>query len=628
MFLKGFFIGINPRYSFGTRLGLAVGSVALTLSVLLSLLVGYTTSQRLQADTGRFFSELAYQMADKLDRGMFERYRDVQIVASLETFRNQDSIPELQRGLLEKLQSTYSDYAWIGWVNLQGKVLVSTGKILEGQDVSKRPWFINGKQAPYVGDVHQALMLAKILPPNPNGEPLRFVDITAVVKDLQNRPTGVLGAHLSWNWAKKVQDSVLRTLQQRNHVEMLVLSKEGYVLLSSSNLKGKLLGEKLNSFQTATKGKNDYLLETWQDGRKYLTGFAPCSGYLDYPGLGWVVLVRQNVNTAFAPARTLQKQVLIWGAILGLISATLSWLIAKRIVYPIMAISTAANRLTSGSSTCKIPVFEGKDEVALLSKSLNNLVTTLNRQTTELEILNEELEQRVKERTIQLEATNKELEAFSCSVSHDLRAPLTRIQNFSQILIENYTDNSNTNAIDCVNRIVKSSQHMGSMIESLLRLARLSQSEMYYQQVDLSSLAQSISQELLLSQPNRQVEFHIAEGVIVKGDRQALNSVLENLLGNAWKYTSKHSTAFIEFGVMATEQHISTYFVRDDGAGFDMSQANLLFKPFQRMHSASQFLGNGIGLATVQRIIHRHGGKIWAEAAVEQGATFYFTLKT
>lgn len=514
MFLKGFFIGINPRYSFRTRLGLAVGSVALTLSVLLSLLVGYTTSQRLEADTGRFFSELAYQMADKLDRGMFERYRDVQIVASLETLRNQNSTPEIQRALLEKLQSTYSDYAWIGLADLQGKVLVSTGKILEGLDVSRRPWFTNGKQAPYVGDVHQALMLAKILPPNPTGEPLRFVDATAVVTDLQGQPKGVLGAHLSWSWATKVQASVLRKLQERSQIEMLVLSEKGDVLLSSSNLDGIVGG--LDSFQAATNGKNHYLLETWQDGKKYLTGFAPCSGYLDYPGLGWVVLVRQNASAAFAPARTLQKQVLVWGAVLGLISAILSWFIANRIVSPLMAISTAANRIAYQNSTTKIPVIEGKDEVALLSKSLNNLVTTLNHQTTELQILNSGLEERVKERTIQLEATNKELEAFSSSVSHDLRAPLTRIQNFSQILIDNYNDNLNTSALDCINRIVKSSHHMGSMIESLLQLARLTQSEMYYQHVELSSLAQSISQELLLSEPNRVVEFRIAEVLLLK----------------------------------------------------------------------------------------------------------------
>ncbi|MFB8791094.1 MAG: hypothetical protein U7123_20150 [Potamolinea sp.] len=206
---------INPRRSFRSRLGLAVGSVAFALSILLSLLVGYSTKQQIEADTGHFLSELAYQMADKLDRGMFERYRDIQIAASLDTLRNPEASLEAKRALIEKLQSTYNDYAWIGLANPEGKVVVSTGKILEGANVSQRPWFINGQTTPYVGDVHEAILLSKLLP-NPTDEPLRFVDFTSVVTDIQNNSIGVLASHLSWIWAKKVQESVLSSLEKRS----------------------------------------------------------------------------------------------------------------------------------------------------------------------------------------------------------------------------------------------------------------------------------------------------------------------------------------------------------------------------------------------------------------------------
>ncbi|KAB8332153.1 HAMP domain-containing protein [Scytonema tolypothrichoides VB-61278] len=660
--LQRLHMSINPRHSLRTRLGLAVGGVALALLILLSLLVGYVTKQQLEADTGRFLSELAYQMADKLDRGMFERYRDIQIVASLETLGNPNSTLDTKRALLEKLQNTYTDYAWIGLANLEGKVIVSTGKILQGKNVSKRPWFIHGQKSSYVGDVHDALLLAKILP-NSTGEPMRFVDITAVVTD-QDKPVGVLGAHLNWVWAKKVQDSLLQSRQKYANIEMLVLNKNGDVLMGPPSNKGKL--SELESFQAARRGKNNYLIETWYDRNNYVTGFAPSVGYLSYPGLGWVVLVRQKTDIAFAPARSLQRKVLIWGVVFGLVSGTLSWLLTNRIVNPILAITVATHRIRSGDVKVKIPMVRGQDEVAILSAFLSYLMTSLEnhqaelnalneqlqqditaRQQAEAEVrtLNEELEVRVQQRTMHLEAANKELEAFSYSASHDLRAPLNRIHNFSQILMEDYANQLDTVGKDCLARIFASSQQMEQLIESLLQLAQVSRSEMHYQKVDLSDMVQAIATNLQKAEPHRQVEFSIANDVTAYADAWLIHCVLENLLGNAWKYTRKQSQAEIEFGVLLRKpkKHKNTgesqnskskiqapksmiYFFRDNGAGFDIRSSHQLFKPFKRLHSASEFEGNGIGLATVQQIIHRHKGQIWAQGKLGQGATFYFTL--
>ncbi len=240
-------------------------------------------------------------------------------------------------------------------------------------------------------------------------------------------------------------------------------------------------------------------------------------------------------------------------------------------------------------------------------------------------MLNATLEQRVRERTTELEVANKELEAFAYSVSHDLRAPLRSIDGFSKILEEDYAERVDDEGKDALRRVRAAAQRMGLLIDDMLKLSRLSRAEMNFQTVNLSELVGSIVAELKAREPGRKVTFKTASRAFATGDRQLLAVLLENLLANAWKFTGKHAEAHIEFGV--TEKDGATvYFVRDDGAGFDMAHIDKLFTPFQRLHGMAEFPGTGIGLATVQRIVRRHGGRAWAEGAVEKGATFYFTL--
>jgi PAS domain S-box-containing protein len=234
-------------------------------------------------------------------------------------------------------------------------------------------------------------------------------------------------------------------------------------------------------------------------------------------------------------------------------------------------------------------------------------------------------EERELERAAQLEASNRELEAFSYSVSHDLRAPLRGIDGFSQALLEDYADQLDTQGKDYLQRVRAATQRLEYIIDDMLLLSRVTRSEMRREVVNLSTMAQEIAAEFQVSQSERQVSFVIAPGLVVKADPNLIRIALENLLDNAWKFTSKHVTARIEVGVTANKgKH--AYYVRDDGAGFDMAYADKLFGAFQRLHPITDFGGTGIGLATVQRIIHRHGGRVWAEGAVEQGATFHFTL--
>lgn len=247
----------------------------------------------------------------------------------------------------------------------------------------------------------------------------------------------------------------------------------------------------------------------------------------------------------------------------------------------------------------------------------------------------QELNQELRQAIVELKSVNEELEAFSYSVSHDLRAPLRSIDGFSQALLEDCLEQLDATGQDYLRRIRSATQRMGQLIDDLLTLARVTRSEMQREPVDLSQIASRICTQLQQTHPDRQVEFVVQNSLMAYGDRHLLQVVLENLLNNAWKFTFRQRQARIEFGATRTGRSgdhaqansIPVYFVRDDGVGFDMKFTDKLFKPFQRLHGVQEFPGNGIGLATIQRIVHRHGGRLWAEGAVGQGATFYFTLE-
>jgi signal transduction histidine kinase len=235
------------------------------------------------------------------------------------------------------------------------------------------------------------------------------------------------------------------------------------------------------------------------------------------------------------------------------------------------------------------------------------------------------LEQRVRERTAALESANRELEAFSYTVSHDLRAPLRSINGFTKAVLDDYQDQLDHRAVNYLRHVYDSSERMGEVMGDLLTLSRVSATELHYQSADVSRMASTILSDLQKHEPERQIEIKITPGIVVWADQGLLNIALENLLRNAWKYTSKVAQARIELASeLQTEQIVLQ--VRDNGAGFDMGQADRLFKVFQRLHPAKDFPGTGVGLATVKRIVQRHGGSIWAEASVNQGATFFVAL--
>ncbi len=280
-------------------------------------------------------------------------------------------------------------------------------------------------------------------------------------------------------------------------------------------------------------------------------------------------------------------------------------------------IDTAVDAMKQGALDYILKPFRVSTLIPVLARAL-----ALRRLRQENDILHQHLRARTRE----LEVANKELETFSYSVSHDLRAPLRAIDGFTELLIEDLAAPEGSQSRYYADTVRANVSRMNTLIEDLLRLARTTRAEMHLMPVDLSAVALEISEKLQAADGDRKADWIIAPNISALGDLGLLRVAMENLLSNAWKYTSRTARARIEFGFDPQADGTSAYYVRDNGAGFDMKYASRLFAPFQRLHSEREFPGTGVGLATVQRIVQKHGGRIWPQAAPDQGATFYFTL--
>ena len=381
-----------PRQRFGTLLALLFAGASFLLTVVLVAVVGRVAGNQVRADIGNGLAELARQTADKLDQDMFERYREVRLIAQRLDLSNHDDA----RRYLAEVQTTYPLYAWIGAAGMDGKVQVATRGMLEGADVSQRPWFRGALKGIYQIDVHDAKLLARLLT-RPGEEPPRFVDVAFPYRAADGTPAGVLGAHLSWGWAGEVARAMVSERARKAGVDALVVSREGVVLLGPQ----ELVGQRLQTASAQAKGSGAQV-ETWADGKRYLVGYSASQGHRDYPGLGWIILVRQDLDSAFLPVVALQRQVLAAGATIALLFTLLGLWTARRISRPLAQLSEAAAQVEAGTALA-LPAYGGSIiEVQTLSRSLSSLVSKLLDNDAALRELNQTLESRVAERTSEL----------------------------------------------------------------------------------------------------------------------------------------------------------------------------------------------------------------------------------
>jgi signal transduction histidine kinase len=356
----------------------------------------------------------------------------------------------------------------------------------------------------------------------------------------------------------------------------------------------------------------DTSLFDFEEGGERLLGRAA-----SIDGTSWRLLVSFPAREVLASANGFLRQSIIASLLLVLVGAGIAWVASRRMTTPLRQVTEAAEAIAAGEPAPRLTTGR-RDEVGRLETSFNSMAE-------QVEEGRRRLEQRVQERTAALEHANRELEAFSYSVSHDLRAPLRAIDGFARILVEDHGDELSEQAQQRVMTITRNARQMGHLIDDLLAFSRLSRQPMRSRQVDMNELAAGAVDAVRRAEPARTIVFDVQDLPPAAGEPALLQQVLANLVDNAAKFTRPRHDARIEIGHVAMNG-VVTYYVRDNGVGFDMRYADKLFGVFQRLHRPDEFEGTGVGLALVHRIIHRHGGEIRAESAPDQGATFYFTV--
>lgn len=362
------------RFSLRSRFIALIAALVFATTLLLGWVASRESAQQMEANIGNTASEAAYQMVDKLDRSMDARIKEVKLLLGMQALTNDTSTSAL-REQLEHLQDNYNVVSWIGLTDPEGNVQAATGGILEGVSIAQRPVFIEGREALWVGDVHEAVLLSQLLP-NPSGEELEFIDIATPVYNRNEEFQGVLAVHLSWEWAEYIQQSMFSPAKQRQDNEILLLSANGTVLLGPEALVGKSL-DSLEHLPSPTNTSPQWAIETWPNGEQFVTGYARSNGFEDFPGLGWIAITRNPIASAFAPVEQLQAAIMGIGLLLALIFAMIGWMIASRMVAPLSRLARAADQIQDGEHADRIPEESGSPEMKRLSTSMRNMVSRL-----------------------------------------------------------------------------------------------------------------------------------------------------------------------------------------------------------------------------------------------------------
>ncbi|KQT07682.1 HAMP domain-containing histidine kinase [Ramlibacter sp. Leaf400] len=387
----------RPPRSLGAYLAISFSLMSVLLAVVLSAVGANTGSRQVRIDIGNRLSDLAHQTASRLDRAIYERYREVQLMAG--RIGRMDDRAQVAREI-EALRASYRHYAWLGLTDVSGVVRVATQGMLEGVDVSGRPWFKEALAGRHLGDVHEAVLLARLLAPEGGGEPPRFFDVAFPVHDASGALVGVLAAHVSWNWARDARATIFTPVDRHSTVEPLIVSSGGTVLLGPEALQDRRL--ELSTLARAASGDNGHDVERWPDGNDYLVGYARTRGFEQSPGMGWSILVRQELRQAHEPVQQLRLHLIVWGVVIALLFSLVGWLAARNITRPLLQLARGARAIEEGGAPSLVVPPSAYREVHVLGGALQSLMQKLRHNEAELRELNAGLERRVEERTAKL----------------------------------------------------------------------------------------------------------------------------------------------------------------------------------------------------------------------------------
>jgi len=602
------------------KIGLTFGALALVLLTMASYAVSNMVSQRIEADISAAMLRAAHLVSFTFDREIEERQRDLQALATL--FGTQQAADDTSpptdpmRALLKEYSTRYG-MQHIAFVDREGRVRVASDTQLDGRDMSAEPWFRAALIGPHASDLQT---------PAAGNTASRYLDLAVPVFDAAGGVAGVLMAQLWEPWVDSLRDRLrmLAPPDQQHQLEVFVTASDGR-LMTAHNARGAAPA----AARTLASGTCAHGAEDGDGATSYLTCAVVSAGYKAFKGLGWRVTIRLPEHVAFAAADKLERQIAWTGLIATVFFGLVGWLLADRISQPIVAMARAADRIASGERELELPL-AGRDETAQLARSLSSLLSRLRQDEAALVRTNQALEARVAERTLRLEKAvadlqdaNTDLDRFASMVSHDLLAPVRAMRTFSELLQMDFADSLPAEAQRLLKRIDQAGLDMNNLVHALHALSKLGQKPLQVAQADMAAIAEQTVQSNLPAWNEKTI--HIGPMPPSRCDASMMRIVFENLIGNAVKYSQRQPEPQI---VVGGENNGDTlvYWVADNGAGFDPQYAHRLFQIFQRLHSARDYPGTGVGLATVAKIVSRHGGRVWAEGTPGEGATFYFSL--
>ena len=613
-----------PRH-FRHRLALLFGTLALLVGLPSTLYTNQVYHERLIADRGQSLHDLAQAVAAVVGENLQERQREISLLAQTPLFREQPLDAPAIRDSLGRLQASYATYSWIGLADTAGRVRNATGDLLVGAEVNQRPWFQRGLTSAHIGDVHEALLLSKLLPPPPDGRAMRFIDFTAPVQDAQGQVRGVLGAHAHWDWAEDVIQ-VLRPAQAAQQgLDIFIVNRRGQIIYPEGDgLPAAVPGE--------LAVDPPFVTIPWDGAGPYLSALARVPEVIPEDPLGWSIAVRQPRALALAEVHDLQTGMVLLAALAVLVFAALAWWSAARFSRPLDHLVGIAHRLERGDLAPPPAVTTWATEFQALAHALLAMGTTLIRRRDELAQLNAGLEAEVARRTAEAEAASAAKSEFLAHMSHEIRTPMNAVLGLTQLLGRQALSPEQR---DMVQRIQGAGQSLLGILNDILDFSKIEAGQLRLEARPFRLDALLAKLDSLLGHVARgkgltlRIEGPDAALGPLRGDALRLEQILINLVGNAIKFTEAGEVA-VTFTTLASDPAGVRLrcAVRDTGIGIGPEALARLFTPFTQGDSSTtrRFGGTGLGLSICKRLVELMGGTLGAKSVPGEGSTFWCEL--
>lgn len=626
---------MNPLFtgplSFRAKLVLLFGGLFLLTGAAVTLAVDRIVSAQVMQSNGDELHGLARTISKAIATNLEEREREVALLAASPTFTGAALDSKEVRENLQRVKKTYRHYAWIGVARPDGIVASAADGVLEGKSVAMRPWFIEGSKGVFVGDIHEAVLLSKLLNPPANADPLRFVDFASPIYDKSGKFSGVLATHALWSWVDEIIANLLPQNAGATGVQVFIADRHN-ALLSPYEFVGKL------QLPASTSGAEKYRIDAWPDGSKYLFTDVRIDARTT-TDLGWHVVVRQPLELARLPLTRLRLVLAVLSAVASALFLVVAYWVARGVSQPIEAIARSAQRIAEGDEHEALAKVTASRELEKLSDALIAMTSTLTRRKDELSQINASLEHTIAERTAQLQGAKDLAEQassaksrFVANVSHEIRTPMNGVLGMLELASQTALDSRQREYVEKAEGAARS---LLSLLNDILDFSKIEAGQL---QIDLHTFAlEDLMQNLAVvlggahTKPGVKLIFDIANGIppMLVGDRMRIQQVLINLGGNALKFTENGQVIVTVEKLMQKDRSARLRFsVSDTGIGITDEQRSRIFQSFVQAEASTsrRFGGTGLGLAISRHLVHLMGGELAVQSESGKGSRFYFDL--